>query len=103
MGSGNKNGTQNAGHCAYVDPDGDMIFSTFNVARTGGDPPFRGTKSYTGGTGKYLGLTGTAQYTGNILKALDKDAPGTFEGHVQGSYKIQPVVAGSSTQPSAQK
>src|SRR3954468_20938535 len=57
-----------------------------------------GTKEYTGGTGKYVGLTGHAEYTGSDLKTLDKDAPEVFEGHAQGSYKLQPVAAGSNTQ-----
>src|SRR4051794_2724580 len=31
MGSGNKAGAHNSGYCVYVDPDGDQIFSTFEV------------------------------------------------------------------------
>jgi hypothetical protein len=98
MGSGNKAGTHNSGYCVYVDPDGDQIFSTFDVGHSGEDQPLRGTKEYTGGTGKYVGLTGHAEYSGSDLKTLDKDAPEVFEGHAQGSYKLRPVVAGSNTQ-----
>jgi hypothetical protein len=97
MGSGNKAGTHNSGYCVYVDPDGDQIFSTFDVGHSGEDQPLRGTKEYTGGTGKYVGLTGHAEYSGSDLKTLDKDAPEVFEGHAQGSYKLRPVVAGSNT------
>ena len=97
MGSGNKAAAHNTGYCVYVDPDGDQIFSTFDVGRSGEDQPLRGTKEYTGGTGKYVGLTGHAEYTGFDLNTLDKDAPEVFEGHAQGSYKLRPVVAGSNT------
>jgi hypothetical protein len=97
MGSGNKAGAHNSGYCVYVDPDGDQIFSTFDISRGEGQGP-HGTKEYTGGTGKYAGLTGHAEYTLSSLKTLDKDAPEVFEGHAQGSYKLRPVVAGSSTQ-----
>ena len=98
IGSGNLASTHNSGYCVYVDPDGDQIFSTFEVGHDGQDQPLRGTKEYQGGTGKYVGLTGHATYTGADLKALDKDMPEVFEGHAQGSYKLQPVVAGAHTQ-----
>ena len=98
MGSGDDNATHNPGHCTYIDADGDLIYSTFDVNRSGKDQPNHGTKMYTGGTGKYLGLTGTAQYTITSLKTLDKDVPVTLKGQVQGRYKIQPVVAGSPVQ-----
>jgi hypothetical protein len=91
-------GTHNSGYCVYIDPDGDQVFSTFDVRHTGGDQLLRGTKEYTGGTGKYAGLTGHAEYTGFDLKTLDKDAPEVFEGHAQGSYELQPVAGEPHTQ-----
>jgi hypothetical protein len=97
MGSGNRAGTRNSGYCVYVDPDGDQIFSTFDVGHNGEGQPLRGTKEYTGGTGKYVGLTGHAEYSGSDLETLDKDAPEVFEGHARGSYKLRPAVAGSIT------
>ena len=98
MGSGNKAAAHNAGYCVYVDPDGDQIFSTFEIGRNGEGQPGRGTKEYTGGTGKYVGLTGHAEFTSSNLKTLDKTAPDMFEGHVQGSYKLQTLMAKSVTQ-----
>jgi hypothetical protein len=98
MGTGNKAAAHNAGNCVYVDADGDQIFSTFEIRRSGEGQPGRGTKEYTGGTGKYVGLTGRAEFTASSLKTLDKNAPDTFEGHAQGSYKLQPLVAKSVSQ-----
>lgn len=82
------------GYCTYVDPDGDLIYSTFDIGRAG-DQPVKATKAYTGGTGKYTGLTGSADYAVTRLKNLDKDAPSILEGHVQGHYRIQASVAQS--------
>jgi hypothetical protein len=98
MGSGNKAAAHNTGYCVYVDADGDQIFSTFDIGRSGEGQPGRGTKEYTGGTGKYVGLNGHAEFTTFSLKTLDKSAPEVFEGHVQGSYKLQPLMAKSVTQ-----
>lgn len=98
MGTGNKAAAHNTGYCVYVDADGDQIFSTFEIRRSGEGQPGRGTKEYTGGTGKYVSLTGHAEFTASSLKTLDKNAPDVFEGHVQGSYKLQPVVAKTVTQ-----
>lgn len=82
------------GYCTYVDLDGDLIYSTFDIGRAG-DQPVKATKAYTGGTGKYAGLTGSADYTVTRLKNLDKGAPSILEGHVQGHYRIQASVAQS--------
>lgn len=92
MGSGNKGAAHNTGYCTYVDRDGSQIFSTFTYDRGAHDQPGHGTKAYIGGTGKYAGLTGNAEFTGYDMKALDKDTPEVFKGHVKGTYKIQPIV-----------
>jgi len=75
------------GPCTYADPDGDLIFSTFDLRGTGNEPP-AGTKEYIGGTGKYAGLTGHATFTITRMKPIDKDTPPTVEGHVQGTYQL---------------
>ena len=76
-----------SGPCTYADPDGDLIFSTFDIRGGGGKAP-AGTKEYIGGTGKYVGLTGHATFTIASLKPMDKTSPETFEGHVQGTYRL---------------
>jgi hypothetical protein len=57
-------------NCVYTDRDGDMIFET--VERNPGDTV--NTGQWTGGTGKYAGITGTFTVTG---------APG-FGGRTEG-------------------
>lgn len=75
-----------------------QIFSTCEIGRSGEGLAGRGTKEYTGGTGKYVGLTGRAEYMVSGLKTLDKNALDVFQEHVQGSYKLQPLMAKSVTQ-----
>lgn len=72
------------GPCAFADPDGDLIFTTFRF-RHGKMPP--GILEFTAGTGKYAGLTGHATYTAMGLKTV-KDSPTAFEGHMEGTYKL---------------
>jgi hypothetical protein len=99
MGSGDDGASRTRGHCVYVDADGDQIFSTFEIGRAAPGAPRLGTKEYTGGTGKYAGLTGHADFTNGPMKTLGKDAPEVFEGHARGSYRLRPVVAGTAAKP----
>jgi hypothetical protein len=92
MGSGDNAGAYDTGYCTYTDRDRDQIFSTFTYGRGAADQPGHGTTAYTGGTGKYAGLTGIAEFTGYDMTALDEGAPEVFKGHMKGTYKIQPVV-----------
>ena len=85
--TGGEAGFHASGPCTYADPDGDLIFSTFDARRGGGGAP-AATKEYIGGTGKYAGLTGHATFTIAPLKPMDKASPTTFEGHVQGTYRL---------------
>ena len=45
------------GYCIMTDPDGDKIFATF-VGRAPAGEEFTGHQTYTGGTGKYAGISG---------------------------------------------
>jgi hypothetical protein len=58
------------GTCVDSDPDGDQIFSTFE-ARAAEGKPVAGTHEFVGGTGKYAGITGTADYAVQPLKSPD--------------------------------
>lgn len=95
MGTSDARSFHYSGYCTYVDPDGELIFSTFDIGRTG-DQPVKATKAYTSGTGKYDGLTGRADYAVTRLKTLDKNAPSILEGHVQGHYRLQTAVVQSN-------
>lgn len=83
------------GYCTFVDGDGDMIFSVFHVARKGHQ--IEGTQGYTGGTGRYAGLTGGGQYTLVRLRLLDKERKSMWEGHIRGHYRLQMAVPQSGT------
>ncbi|WP_456684439.1 hypothetical protein [Bradyrhizobium sp. P5_C11_2] len=50
------------GSCVDVDTDGDQFYSDFDADAKGG------VHTFTGGTGKYKGLTGSAPYTYTNLK-----------------------------------
>jgi hypothetical protein len=76
-----------SGYCTMVDRDGDMIFSTFNFSRKE-NAPIAGARAYTGGTGKYTGLTGTSEYKPTFLKTIDKDTPPIVKNRERGHYQI---------------
>ncbi len=74
-----------AGLCVIADKDGDQVFSQY--AATGrlgvaGKVVF----TYTGGTGKYAGITGTGEQTRTPLRAA---APGTIFSVSKGTYKYK--------------
>ncbi|SAK81003.1 hypothetical protein AWB79_05262 [Caballeronia hypogeia] len=58
------------GSCTETDTDGDMIYLT--VATD--------TQTFTGGTGKYKGISGTGTFSGHPLRP---PAPGTFAVEVE--------------------
>ena len=55
MGTSDNHAFHYNGYCTYVDPDGDLIYSKFDIGRAG-DQPVKAIKAYTGGTGKYPAL-----------------------------------------------
>ena len=55
----------NRGMCIDVDAEGDQVFSTYEAKG------LKGVHIFVGGTGKYTGITGTADYTYNPLKGPD--------------------------------
>jgi hypothetical protein len=61
----NNNKSKAGGYCIFTDLDGDQAYVTWQNAGTpgpGGRGP--GTFTYTGGTGKYQGLTGSNTFVG---------------------------------------
>ena len=55
----------NRGTCIDTDKDGDEIFSTYEAKG------MSGLHTFVGGTGKYAGITGTAEYTVEPVKSFD--------------------------------
>jgi hypothetical protein len=53
------------GTCVETDKDGDEIYSTYQ------SKGLSGTHTFFGGTGKYAGLSGTADYTTQLVKGFD--------------------------------
>lgn len=53
------------GTCVETDNDGDELYSTFQGKGESG------THTFVGGTGKYAGLSGTAEYTVQSVKSPD--------------------------------
>jgi len=60
------------GACVLGDADGDKIFSTFDTRDVDkSQPDFNcGTHIITGGTGKYLGISGREPFACNVMPAL---------------------------------
>jgi hypothetical protein len=53
------------GTCVETDNDGDELYSTYQSKGASG------THTFVGGTGKYAGLSGTADYTTELVKGPD--------------------------------
>jgi hypothetical protein len=78
------------GYCVGTDPTGDQAVLNFaDEKHPLGQKIVKGSFTFTGGTGKYAGLTGTASYTsdGAMFKTTEK---GTYVSHNtnEGTYKL---------------
>jgi len=60
-----------SGLISYTRPDGDKIFLTYKCSGTMGKSA-KGTITYVGGTGKFVGITGTGEFTRQSLRAPAK-------------------------------
>jgi hypothetical protein len=80
------------GYKTFSEGDGSKVFAKFT--NTEAKPPeFRGTFVFTGGTGKYEGITGNGTF--HLMMVSDK--AGWDE--LAGEYKIPTQLMGSSTPP----
>ena len=59
------------GACVQVDKDGDQLFIRYEATKAEGSASEGGTEHYVGGTGKYLGFAGKADFTARFVKASD--------------------------------
>ena len=86
----NDTGVATAGYKTFTDADGAKVFCKY--ATTGGKwPDFHGTFEFTGGTGKYQGITGNGTY--HIVFVSDKAS----WDELVGDYKMPTPLAQSST------
>ncbi len=66
-----------SGLISYTRPDGDQIFVTYKCSGTMGKSA-KGTITLVGGTGKFIGITGTGEFTRNSLRAPAKGVFASF-------------------------
>jgi hypothetical protein len=75
MREANGNDVVNRGSCIDTDKDGDQVFSTYEANAKSGRHVF------VGGTGKYQGITGSADYTFQPVKVPEGARPMTIVPH----------------------
>jgi len=66
-----------SGLICYTRPDGDQIFLTYKCSGTMGKSA-KGTVTFVGGTGKFVGITGTGEFTRHSLRSPAKGAFASF-------------------------
>ena len=60
------------GLCVQSDKDGDQLFINYESGgRSAGASTYGGIEHFAGGTGKYAGITGQAEFTRQVVKAPD--------------------------------
>ena len=75
-----------SGLISYTRPDGDKIFLTFKCSGTLGKSG-KGTSTFVGGTGKFVGITGTVEFTRHSLRAPAKGVFTSF-AVLKSSWKL---------------
>ena len=81
------------GYKTFSEGDGSKVFAKF-IGTEAKPPEFRGTFEFTGGTGKYEGITGNGTF--HLVMVSDKAA----WDELVGDYKLPTPLTGSSTPPS---
>lgn len=61
---------ENHGRCVYADAAGDQIFEKYDYPVQAQGPSLRGTAVWTGGTGKFAGISGDVQLTTGRLSPM---------------------------------
>ncbi|HEX6840747.1 MAG TPA: hypothetical protein VF113_04435 [Stellaceae bacterium] len=80
------------GYKTFSERDGSKVFAKF-IGTEAKPPEFRGTFEFTGGTGKYEGITGNGTF--HLVMVSDKAA----WDELVGDYKLPTPLAGSTTPP----
>jgi hypothetical protein len=74
-------GTSSGGHKTFTEADGSKVFAKY-VLKDAKPKEFRGTFEFTGGTGKYAGITGRGEY--HVVQVSDT----ALWDELRGEYKI---------------
>jgi hypothetical protein len=74
-------GTSSGGHKTFTEADGSKVFAKY-VLKDAKPREFRGTFEFTGGTGKYAGITGRGEY--HVVLVSDT----ALWDELRGEYKI---------------
>lgn len=72
------------GRCVYADASGDQIFEKYDYAVQAQGTGLRGTAEWTGGTGKFAGISGDVELTNTRLSSMTDgiiQVSGTKTGH----------------------
>jgi hypothetical protein len=77
-----------SGLCSYTRPDGDIVFATYKATGALGGRGGKGTWTFVGGTGKYVGIQGGGEF--DRLPGFRSSGKGTFQGmnKSKGHWKI---------------
>ena len=73
--------------CTYTDADGDRIFEQADFEKQPLDGPTVGTGQWTGGTGKYAGISGRFEIRARDLRSA-REGLVQYVGTKQGHYKL---------------
>ncbi|MCJ2052344.1 hypothetical protein [Methylobacterium sp. J-070] len=76
------------GRCVYADAGGDQIFETYDYAVQPQGPNIRGKGEWTGGTGKFAGISGDVELTNTRLSAMT-DGIAQVSGTKTGRYSFE--------------
>lgn len=71
------------GNCVFQDADGDSIANVWKVSGFGAGGALLGTWTYTGGSGKFAGLTG-----GGSFSSVTDQATGKFTNTITGAARL---------------
>ena len=66
-----------SGMCSFTRPDGDQVFFTYKTSGVAGKTG-KGTFTYVGGTGKFVGLQGGGEFTRHTLRPPAKGFGASF-------------------------
>ena len=77
-----------SGFCSYTRPDGDIVFLTYKATGALGGRGGKGTWTFVGGTGKYVGIQGGGEF--DRIPGFRSSGKGTFQGmnKSKGQWKI---------------
>ncbi|MHB2209737.1 hypothetical protein [Methylobacterium sp. CM6257] len=76
------------GYCVYADAAGDQIFEKYDYPVQAQGANLKGTAEWTGGTGKFSGISGDIQLTNTRLSAM-MDGVTQVSGTKTGRYSFQ--------------